>query len=334
MAATMKDVARHANLSLGTVSNYVNGKASVSKENKLKIEHSIRALDYKVNEAARSLKTNSTRTIGVLIPTFANVFLVKIVNCIEEILRERNYSMLVVSYNAELEKEKELMRYLSQRCDGIIYGPTQVGLHCANVFTEIQEKTPIAVINEKIFNAEADTVLVDNRECVESAVGYLIAKGHKNIGLICGPTGFHTTKQRVAGYKEAHESHGIAISDSLIKYSDYSRSKAKQLCAEIIDSNGDVSAIFVAGYRMTQGVLAELAERGLTSKISVIGFDAEDIADIINPKLTYVDQPFKEMAEQVVKLVLKRVNKDFDGFPMSIKLEGSIKNLDSIIEIK
>ncbi len=333
MAITMKDVARHANLSLGTVSNYVNGKASVSNENKLRIEESIRALDYKVNEAARSLKTKSHRTIGVLIPTFGNVFLVKIVNCIEQILREANYAMLVLSYNGDIEEEKKLMRYLSQRCDGIIYAPATAGSHCVNVFKEVYEKTPIAVLNEKLDGVVSDSVLIDNREASNDAVTALINKGHEKIGLICGPMGFHTTRQRVMGYREAHVYCGKEVSEELIKYSDYSRTEGKRLCGELLDNHKDVTAIFVAGYRMTLGVISEIATRKLSDKIAVIGFDAEDIEDILNPKLSYVDQPFKEMAEQVVKLVLKRVNKDFDGFPTAMKLEASIKNIDSIINV-
>ncbi len=333
MAVTMKDVARNANLSLGTVSNYVNGKASVSKENRIKIENSIRALDYKVNEAARSLKPKSHKAIGVLIPTFANVFLVKLVNCIEELLREANYSMLVVSYNSDLEQEKELMMYLSQKCDGIVYAPTKAGLECPELYVEIAEKTPIVVLNERVEGFVSDNVQLDNRESAITAVSQLLSRGHKKIGLICGPHGFHTTRQRVKGYIEAHENYGVEVSEDLILYSDYSRKKAKEFCSQLIDKNVGVSAIFVSGYRMTQGVLAELVSRGLSDKISVIGYDAEDIADIVNPKLAYVDQPFKEMAEQVVKLVLKRVGKDFDGYPTTMKFEAKIQNLDSIIQI-
>ncbi len=333
MSATMKDVAKHADLSLGTVSNYINGKGNISDINKNKIEEAITALGYQVNEVARSLKTNSFRTIGFLIPTFANAFLVKLIWNIEEYLREQNYSLLVVSYNGDEKKEGELLTYLSARVDGIIYGLSMIENNNAEFFKNIQKRVPVVTVNEKFNKIICDSVITDSKEMVRLATAALIEKGHKKISLVAGPEGFFTTTERLNGFKTAYEQQGLTPPKELIIFSNYSRSTATVLCDELLCKHDDITAFFVVGYKMTLGVLSCLEKRGLRNKVSVIGFDAEDIEHIMTPSLPYVDQPFEQMAIETAKLILKRANGDYSNFPVSISLQGELKNLDTILSI-
>ncbi len=330
MSATMKDVAKHANLSLGTVSNYINGKVCVSETNKKKIEDAINALGYQVNEVARSLKTNSFRTIGFLIPTFANAFLVKLVWKIEEYLREQNYSLLVLSYNGDTKKERELLTYLSARVDGIIYGASLLDNENAQFIKTIQKRIPIITVNERFNGVVCDSVITDSNEMVRLATSALIEKGKDKICLIAGPLGYFTTTERLNGYKQAYVEHSKIAPENLIVFSNYSRTTATVMCGEMLDKYSDINAVFVAGYKMTLGVLSCLEKRGLRGKISVVGFDAEDIESIMSPKLPYVDQPYEEMAIETANLILKRVNGDYESFPESVSLRGKLKNIEVI----
>ncbi len=330
MAVTMKDVASHANLSLGTVSNYINGKVCVSPSNKKKIEEAINKLGYQVNIVARSLKTKSFRTIGFLIPTFANSFLVKLLWNTEEYLREQNYSMLAISYNGDEEKERELLSYLSARVDGIIYAAGMLNGDNDEFLKDIQKRVPIVTVNEKFTNSICDSVITDSNEMVKMGTSALIANGHEKICLVAGPRDFFTTTERVSGYKQAYLEHGLNANDDLIIYSSYSRTTATKLCDEILEKHNDITAFFVAGYKMTLGVLSCLEKRNLRNKVSVVGFDAEDIESIMSPRLPYVDQPFKEMSTEAANLILRRVQGDYENFPEAIALKGEIRNLNSI----
>lgn len=332
MSVTMKDVAKHANLSLGTVSNYINGKQSVSKENCEKIERSINELGYKVNEVARCLKTNTYKTIGVLIPSFSNVYLVKIVSYVESILRELKYSMMVLSYHNDVKKEQELIKYLSNRVDGIILSPNDDILNNVSVIENISKTTPIVTINEKLECLALDSVIIDNEDVVFNAINTLIEKGHKKVAMIAGPEGVYTTKQRLLGYRKAHVENNLTVDKNLIKFSNYSKTMGQQLSASILDQEEGITAFFVAGYRMTLGVLSTLQHRKLMGEISVIGFDADDIEDVISPKLTFVSQPYEKMAKNLVELILRRVNGDFKNYPVEIKMKAEIKNTNSVYQ--
>ncbi len=330
MPPTMKDVAKHAELSLGTVSNYINGKVCVSETNKKKIEEAINTLGYQVNEVARSLKTNSFRTIGFLIPTFANAFLVKLVWKIEEYVREHNYSLLVVSYNGDPKKEKELLTYLCARVDGIIYGASLLDNENALFLQEIQKRVPVVTVNERFNTMVCDSVITDSKEMARCATAALLDKGFEKICLVAGPEDYFTTAERLSGYKQAYIDKGVSVNEELIVFSNYSRKSATTLCDEMLDKHSDIEAFFVAGYKMTLGVLSCLEKRGLRDKVKVVGFDAEDVESIMSPKLPYVDQPYEQMADLAAELILRRVNGDNENFPHFVSLMGELKNISEI----
>lgn len=328
MAATMKDVAECAGLSLGTVSNYFTGKTNVSSEKKDRIEDAIKKLGYKVNFAARTLRTNSYKCIGVLIPAFRNVYLVRVIGYIEEILNKNGYSMLVLSYNNNSDDEKELLLYLSQRVDGILLVPSCNGDH--KYVGELQNITPVITFDEATNNIVSDRVLVNNADIVEKAINMLFEKRHKKIGIIAGPANAYTTMQRLQGYKESHKINNIEIDNSLITYGDYSKTSGENACTKLINEHSDMTAIFVVGYRMTLGVLASLIKNNSKDKISVVGYDASDIQDILNNQISYIYQPYEKIANNLVKLILRRVSNDYKDFPKTIKIDANIRNMDLI----
>ena len=142
MAATMKDVAALAGLSIGTVSNYITGRVAVSEEKKHRIEQAIEKLNYQINPAARTLKTNQHNIIGVLIPDFRNMFVVRVVSYMEELLQQQGYNMMVLSYHQSEEKQEERLRYLQTRVDGILYMPHKMTLATVQCLQSIQRSIP------------------------------------------------------------------------------------------------------------------------------------------------------------------------------------------------
>src|SRR5690554_2724378 len=121
--ATIKDVARYAGLSISTISKYLNS-GNVLEANKRLIEEAIDKLDFKVNELARGLKTNQTKTVGVLIPKLENIFCTGIISTMESILLEKGYSTIVCDYKEDPDMEKNKLRFLIDKMvDGIVIMP-------------------------------------------------------------------------------------------------------------------------------------------------------------------------------------------------------------------
>ena len=253
MAATMKDIARRTGLGLATISSYFNG-GNVREKNRIKIEEAIEELHYEVNEVARGLKTNATKTVGVVIPELNNVFCAEIISGMEDILRSHGYAAIVCDCRTDKKLEKEAVDFLTRkRVDGIINMPVDMtGAHL-NEFQKTGK--PIVLIDRMIQGISCDCVLVDNVNAAEKAVGMLVEQQHQKIGLIGGPDEVFTARQRMLGYMKALKAHGIAVDEKLICHGDYTIQGGVQAVEELLKENPDMTAVFVTNYEMTMGAV-------------------------------------------------------------------------------
>lgn len=326
MAATMKDIARRTGLGLATISSYFNG-GNVREKNRIKIEEAIEELHYEVNEVARGLKTNATRTIGVVIPELNNTFCAEIITGMEDILRNHGYATIVCDCRTDKKLEREAVEFLiRRRVDGIINMPVdEEGNHLKRF-----QKTgkPIVLIDRKIQGIDCDSVLVDNKKAAEDAVHYFIERGHRNIGIIGGPEEVFTAQERMAGYCKALESAGIPVRESLIWHGDYTIQGGVRGLEELVQNNPEMTAVFVTNYEMTMGAMIGVNELGIRipEQLSMIGFDNLQFARACNPKLTIVSQPTDGIAKEVAKVMLDRLENtgEASGELFSEKLETEI----------
>ena len=326
MAATMKDIARRTGLGLATISSYFNG-GNVREKNRIKIEEAIEELHYEVNEVARGLKTNATRTIGVVIPELNNTFCAEIITGMEDILRSHGYATIVCDCRTDKKLEREAVEFLTRRrVDGIINMPVdEEGNHLKRF-----QKTgkPIVLIDRKIQGINCDSVLVDNKKAAEDAVRYFIERGHRNIGIIGGPEEVFTAQERMAGYYKALKSAGIPMSESLIWHGDYTIQGGVRGLEELVQNNPEMTAVFVTNYEMTMGAMIGLNELGIRipEQLSMIGFDNLQFARACNPKLTIVAQPTDGIAREVAKVMLNHLENagETSGELFSEKLETEI----------
>ena len=284
MAATMKDIARKTGLGLATISSYFNGGN------------------------VRGLKTNATKTIGVVIPELNNTFCAEIITGMEDVLRSHGYATIVCDCRTDKELECEAVEFLiRRRVDGIINMPVdEEGNHLRKF-----QKTgkPIVLIDRKIQGISCDSVLVDNRKAAEDAVQCFIKKGHRNIGIIGGPEGIFTAQERLAGYSKALNEAGIPIRDSLIFHGDYTIQGGVRGLEKLVRDNPDMTAVFVTNYEMTMGAMIGVNELGIQipQQLSLIGFDNLQFARACNPKLTIVSQPTDGIAREVARIMLEHL---------------------------
>ena len=324
MAATMKDIARRTGLGLATISSYFNG-GNVREKNRIKIEEAIEELHYEVNEVARGLKTNATRTIGVVIPELNNTFCAEIITGMEDVLRSHGYATIVCDCRTDKKLEREAVEFLiRRRVDGIINMPVDEEGNHLKRFQKMGK--PIVLIDRKIQGIDCDSVLVDNKKAAEDAVRYFIGRGHRNIGIIGGPEEVFTAQERMAGYYKALESAGIPVRESLIWHGDYTIQGGVR--GELVQNNPEMTAVFVTNYEMTMGAMIGVNELGIRipEQLSMIGFDNLQFARACNPKLTIVAQPTDGIAREVAKVMLNHLENagETPGELFSEKLETEI----------
>lgn len=333
IAATIKDVAKYAGLSIATVSKYLNG-GNVREENRKRLEEAIRVLDFKVNDMARALKTNRTMTVGVLIPSLENIFFTSIVSNVENILIQNRYSTIVCDYREDPNLEKEKLNFLVDKMvDGIIMVP-----HGGNIkaIQEVIDKgIPVVFIDRLLKDVQCDVVLADNLNASYDAVEQLIIRGHKRIGIICGPDSVYTTRERLKGYIRVHEDYAIDIDDNLILYGNYDIESGYRLLLHFIEMENPPSAVFVTNYEMTLGAIMAINEKEIKipEELSIIGFDNIQLAKIVKPSLSIVVQPMKQIGETAAQLLLKRLNGYNEGKPFVHRLKTEILIKDSIKNI-
>lgn len=332
MAATIKDIAKKTGLGLATISSYLNG-GNVREVNRIKIEAAIEELHYEINEVARGLKTNKTKTIGVVIPELNNIFCTEIITSMEDVLRNHGYATIVCDCRTDKKLEKEAISFLTQkRVDGIINMPVdETGAHLKSFR---KSGKPVVLIDRKIEKLKCDSVFVDNRTASREAVELLIQNGHENIGIIAGPQDIFTAKERLLGYRDALTQANIPVREQSIYYGDYKMGSGVRGLEQLVQDNPEMTAVFVSNYEMTMGSVIGANELGVSipDDLSLIGYDNLAFARSCRPKLTIVVQPTENIGTEVARIMLERLEhiehrqktQDEPEIHENIKLRASI----------
>ena len=332
MSTTIKDIAKKTGLGLATISSYLNG-GNVREKNRIKIANAIEELDFEVNEIARGLKTNTSKTIGIVIPDLNVQFCTEIITNIEDELRKNGYATIVCDCGMNGQIEKDVIKFLyKKRVDGVINIPfSHTGEHLKPF---IDNKKPVVLIDSKINGIEANHVLVDNVEAVKNGIEYLIRMGHKKIGIINGPKDTYTAQNRQIGYTKAYSDAGLIEEERFIENTNYSMNAGLSAIKRLVKRNKDMTAVFVCNGEMTLGALIGINELGISIKedLSFFGFDNVELARAVKPKITIIAQPVKKIGELTAKLMLDRLKGVKDGFE-DIVLETKMIDGDSIKRI-
>jgi len=307
--ATIKDVAKHAGLSMATVSKYLNG-IKIQDKNKAAIDAAISALGYSVNELARGLRTGQSNIIGVVIPELSSAFATAILSLVDDILFEQGYSLIVGDCRSDIEREaRSVQTLLTRQVDGIINMPSDVqGRH---LLPAIERNIPVVLIDRMIPNISdnVNAVLVDNLTASEEATQLLIDAGHRDIGIIIGPQHVEPFRQRLQGYIQAMEKNNIPVRDEYVKIASRSTSqKGYEMAMELLQKNRP-TALFAANHYMTLGAVMALGDMRLTipQDVALMAYDDLPATRVIKPKLTLVAQPLEAIARAIAEVMLQAI---------------------------
>lgn len=309
--ATIKDIAKRSGLGLATISKYING-GNVKEKNRIAIEAAINELGFTVNEYARGLRTNRSRTIGVVIPELSNIFITTILSTVEDILRNSGYSMIVSDCRTDEDRERQAVQFmLNKHVDGIINMP--VSNDGSHLRPAIDKNIPVVLIDRMIHGLQnqVNAVLVDNIKASEDATQMLIQAGHSSIGIILGPENIFTSQQRLLGYNQAFIHNNMIPQERYIQFSDYTTQGGYESAMSLL-SHEKPSALFVTNYEMTLGTIIAINDLHLSIPVdlALIGFDNMQLSKVIKPKLTTVSQPLEEIASVAAEILITALNKD------------------------
>jgi LacI family transcriptional regulator, galactose operon repressor len=306
--ATIRDVARDANVSATTVSRYLNKNISLPTETAARIDRAIGDLRYHANVVAKRLLKGATELIGLATPDIGNPFFAELASAVEARAAEHGYGVILCSSGNQIDRELETLERLAARhADGLLF-LTSNG-DDRRLQGAFGGRRNIVLLDEDVDGLEAPRIFVENREGGRLAAKCLIEAGHTRIAHLSGPRSLFSVREREQGFREAAAEAGIAIPDSFVRYGAYDRAFGREAAAALLSAPQPPTAIFAASDYLAMGVLDALRDMGLSSPrdISLVGFDDVPFAGLLNPPLTTIRQPVRLMGERGVDALLAMI---------------------------
>ncbi len=318
--STLNDVASRAGVSTATVARVVHERGYVSETTKVRVMSAIRAVDYRSNSLARSLKQSRTRVIGqVLQSTFPNTFYVQVALGAERLATELGYSLLTYNVQGDASAERKAVEaFLSWRVDAILFITPIDG---ANVNLSLSAGVPAVQVERPALEA-CDHVLVDNYMGARAAMDHLIGFGHKRVAFIgqdpnaqVNSISAYVERERLRAYQDALTSSGIPSDDRLISLGNYytlrdrsANEDGYRATQRFLEIDEPPTAIFASSDILAAGVIQCLYARGLNvpRQVSVVGFD-DTYAAFVTPMLTTVRLPMEDLGKVAMQLAIGRV---------------------------
>ena len=306
---TLKDVAEKAGVSLGMAGRVLGNYGSFSDATKKKVTEAARWLNYTPNVIARSLRTQLTKTIGVLISDITTLFWTTLVRGIQDKAGKAGYSVILCNSDDESENEQLYLSTLFERnVDGLIVSPTP---HNHSDLKKLARAVvPIVLVDRGVRGLGVPTIKTDNQAGAYEAVKHLIDLGHDRVAIITGIPGVETSEERLEGYRRALREKGIPLRKTLIREGFFQKDKAFSATEELLRMKKIPSAIFVCNEPMVSGCILALKENGVSipADIAVVGFDDPVWASYMDPPLTAVSQPSYTMGMLAFDYLLAQIS--------------------------
>jgi len=309
--STIKDVALHAKVSVATVSHVVNDTRFVSEATRLRVQQAIEELRYVPSALARSLKSNRTHTVGMMIPNNSNPYFAEIIRGIEDTCYDAGFNVILCNSDDDPLKQSTYVRLLSEKqVDGLIV--LSSGSDVDLLDTLRTATMPQVVVDREIEELAADLVEVNHEAGGFLATQHLLQLGHRRIACIAGPQALSSARQRVQGYRRALHEAGLAADETLLRHGDFTSAGGHAAMSSLLHITPQAdrpSAVFASNDLMAIGAICAAAAAGLRipKDLSVIGFDDIALAAYSNPPLSSIVQPKHETGALAAQLLLQRI---------------------------
>lgn len=312
---TIKEVARRAGVSVGTVSRVINGAQNIKLSNLRKVEQAITELNFRPNQYAQGLKSNKSNIIGIIVPNLINEFFLNISKGIEQLAISQGYLAVVLDSEGNPELERKYIEFLwEKRVDGIVI-TTEGGNE--DLLVKIRDSgTPVIFVDRKPQAHLFDTVYMDKYGATKLAMNYLIERGHNRIAFVTGRRDLSTNTDRFNGYIEALYSHDIPIRNEYIHFGTFS----KECGLVFMDWYASLSpetrptAVMSGSAIITYGILCGAKRQGvgIPDDLSLISFGSLSMEELLPNRITYIEEMKAEVSEITAELIMERIHNPFE----------------------
>ncbi|MBM3300897.1 MAG: LacI family DNA-binding transcriptional regulator [Deltaproteobacteria bacterium] len=334
---TQQDIADYVGVSRATVSAVVNRTRYVSPELREKILAAIEELGYVPDIVARSMKTNRTMTIGLVLPNILSPIWATIARGVEDVARKAGFSTIFYDTDEQIERMKDGLRKLhEQRVDGVILAPCG---NCADVVSQHMSRigTPLVLVDRYLEDFELDTVFSDSETGTYEAIGHLLETGRRRVAIITLSLGISTGRDRLRGYERALKDHDMPIDAKLIVVGGRGEEEGYHGTRQLLmlPEEQQPDALFVSSHLMSIGALKAIREKDLQipEDIAVIGFDDLPWMPLMASPLTVVSQPAYEMGAQAAEILMARLTEQEEKATQRIVLATRLVHRQSCCQL-
>ncbi|WNQ12024.1 LacI family DNA-binding transcriptional regulator [Paenibacillus aurantius] len=328
--ANIKDIAKHLGISVSTVSRAMNDHPDVSEETKSNVMQAVRALNYRPNALAKGLIQKKTFTIGLMIPDIADPFFSELGDAVESKLFEHGYQVIYGNTKRNPAKEKQfLMTAMERQYDGLILTPD----HLDEEFVDLLTNLPMPAVflrRRTPPGLSMPFIDVDHHRAALDAMDHLIGLGHRHIGFIGMPDNSFIGNERLRGYRERMELSRLPCDPTHVETGGRSIRDGREAMERLYARHSELTAVFAANDLLGIGALEWLARRQIPvpQRVSVIGFDNLNLAELHWIQLTTMEQPRPRMGSRAAELLLrmmedKALNPEPELFDTKLIIRGS-----------
>jgi LacI family transcriptional regulator len=328
---TLREVARTAGVHISTVSRALdpNSRHLINAEIVSRIVRITQDLDYRPNAAAYSLKTNRTRTIGVIIPDITNAIFPPIIRGVEDSLAAGGYLAILGNTDGAHERERDLVdTFLARGVDGLILASVEREDDAVERATA--ENTPVVTVNRQVDRENVSSVAHDETEGIRRVLTHLASLGHRKVAMIAGPQTSSTGARRYAAFQQFRAQLRLEVDDRLVAFAAaYNEASGEQGVEELIAVGGEFTAIVCGNDRLAVGAIAALARLNLKcpGDISVTGYNDMSMVDRIDPPLTTVRiQQYRmgrEAGAMLQRMIAGQTQAQHIVLPVELMIRGS-----------
>ena len=314
---TIIDIAKKLKISASTVSRALNNYPDINEETKKQVKQLAKKLNYWPNPIARSLKSNKTNVIGVIVPEIKHDFFSSAISGIEEVAYHSGFTILVCQSNEDYEREViNTNALMHQRVAGFIVSISQTTTNGDHFQALLDRKIPLVFFDRAFNDIPTYKVIIDDAKSSCIAVTHLIERGHKKIAHLSGPIAMDICKQRLKGYKNALKKASLPIMKELIRYSGLQESDGYTSMDSLLKDNIIPDAIFAVNDPVAIGAFQRIKEAGLRipQDIAIVGFSNNKITSLIEPPMTTVNQPSFEMGKKAAEILIDMIEKRKNGY--------------------
>jgi LacI family transcriptional regulator len=307
--ANIRDVAKHAGVSIATVSAAMNDSGPVSAKTRKRVWDAAAAVGYSPNAIARSLRLGKSRLIGLVVGDITNPFWGSMVRIVEAVALAAKYSVIVCNTDDDVERELAILDQLrGQHVAGILLTPLGEGQDYVRRL-ESRNLPPLVTMDQRVPGLARDFVGVDNRAAARMLADVLIRLGHRRIAVITGPAKVWTAEERLAGAIETMRASGIDVDPSLCLRTAYRSDAAYAATVSLLTRDDRPTAILGGNNVIALGALQAITDLGFhcPTDVSVVGIDDVPWSGLVKPRVTTAAQPIEDISRVAIEWLLERM---------------------------